>query len=132
MMKISGFLGAALALAVPLWSGCATAPATSPASTAEMSKSVLELRIEPGKVAEKCIKLDTGQRLSWRFESSAAVDFNLHTHRGRDVVTPVEHRGMTSHSGDHAVDAVGDYCMMWENRGGVPAFVKGEWRVAAR
>lgn len=88
----------------------------------------LQLQIAPGKAAEECQSLDPGDRVEWRFDSSARVDFNLHFHRGREVVTPVDNPRTQHESGVFIATLGEEYCLMWNNAGGVPAFVNGEIR----
>lgn len=88
----------------------------------------LKLQIASGKAVEECLSLDAGDRLEWRFDATARVDFNLHFHRGREVVTPVETRNTQQQSGVYIATLREDYCLMWSNAGGVPAFVNGEIR----
>ena len=88
----------------------------------------VQLQITSGKAAEECLSLESGERVEWRFESSVPVDFNLHFHRGREVVTPVDHPRTQNHSGAFAASVREEYCLMWKNAGGVPAFVTGEVR----
>ena len=38
---------------------------------------------------ERCVNLDAGQSIRYRFKASAPVDFNIHYHRGEEVVFPV-------------------------------------------
>jgi hypothetical protein len=92
----------------------------------------LQLRIEAGRTAEDCIPLDANDRVSWRFESTAQVDFNVHYHRGRELVTPVDHRRTQSGSGILVAPERESYCLMWKNDGAVPAFITGELLKRAR
>ena len=95
-------------------------------------RAALDLRIEGSRPSEKCVALEAKDGVAYRFESTIAVDFNIHTHRGREVVAPVRHDQVRAHSGTFAADLPGEYCLTWENRSGVPAFVTGEWSVRRR
>ena len=88
----------------------------------------LRFELGAGKLNEECFALAEGERIEYRFESTAAVDFNLHTHRGREVVTPVDVKRTRAQSGTFASPRAEEYCLTWTNAGGVPAHVSGEWR----
>ena len=86
----------------------------------------MSARLDAGKSAEECVTLETAAQIAWRFESSASVDFNIHYHRGRELVSPVERPRTQADSGTLVAPVAGSYCLMWTNPGGVPAFVSGE------
>ena len=86
----------------------------------------LNLRLDAGKSAEECLTLDAAARIAWRFESTASVDFNVHFHRGRDLVTPVERLRTRTDSGTFSAPIAESYCLMWMNASAIPAFVSGE------
>lgn len=72
--------------------------------------------LKPGKPHEKCMLLDSGQKLEYRFESTAKVNFNLHYHKGDSVYYPVKLDRTTGESGLYESKAREKYCFMWENR----------------
>jgi len=96
--------GAAAALAA-----CAT-PAPDPYA----SQSADAHAMSPYQVHEACVKLAAGDRLDWRFESLAPVDFNIHYHEGPTVVLPVQRTASLGDAGVYAVTLAHDYCAMWE------------------
>ena len=102
---------------------CATAP-----SWERLPPSPLAIDVQTGKAAEECFQLAAGERVEYQFESSVPLDFNLHTHRGNEVVMPVRSERTRGHSGIFTSPQREDYCMMWTNRGAVPARITGEWR----
>ena len=114
-------LAATLCLAIA--AGCATAPAP-PAS----ANRPFNLELPAGKDAEECFALAAAERVEYRFEATAAVDFNLHTHRGSEVVTPVDVKRTRAQAGTYTSPRAEEYCLMWTNTGATPAFVRGEWR----
>ena len=101
--------------------GCVSIPA-------EPAPRVLSIEIQPGKVAEECFKMAAGERIDYRSQASGAVDFNLHTHRGKELVMPVDVRATRAQSGIYSSTLSEDYCLMWTNAAAVPAHVTGEWR----
>ena len=83
----------------------AQAPATKP------------ILIKPTKTYEKCMVLDSGQKLEYRFESTAKVNFNLHYFKGGDqVYYPVKLDRTVGESGLYEARAREKYCLFWENR----------------
>ena len=76
--------------------------------------------IAPKKFLEVCARLKQGETIAWQFKGSAATDFNLHYHVGKQVTYPQKRKGVTSFSGTLAVPADRNYCWMWSNKGGEP------------
>lgn len=72
--------------------------------------------LKPGKPHEKCMALDSGQKLEYRFESTAKVNFNLHYNKGDSVYYPVKLDRTAGESGLYEARARERYCFMWENR----------------
>src|SRR5215470_13840508 len=71
--------------------------------------------IVPRQIAEECVKLAAGQSIAYSFDASAPVDFNIHFHKGNDVVYPVK-RDRIQRDDDRFTAAVAqDYCLMWTN-----------------
>jgi len=99
---------AALALLAVL-AGCASAPPDPDAA-----RTVDSLEIAPYRAHETCFGLDDGDRLDWRFESRAPVDFNLHYHEGASVIMPVTLGASYGSAGVFPVIAPHEYCAMWE------------------
>ena len=90
--------------------GCASPPAPDP----DAVRSLVGLEIAPYGVHEACLKLADGDRLDWRFESRAPVDFNIHYHEGKSVIMPVTVAASFGASGVLPVIVPHDYCAMWE------------------
>ena len=72
--------------------------------------------LKPGKPLEKCVMLNTGQNLEYRFESSAKINFNLHYNKGDSVYYPVKLDRTTGEAGLYESRAREKHCFMWENR----------------
>ena len=72
--------------------------------------------IKPRALGEECFKLPGGQSIGYAFESSAAVDFNIHFHRGNDVVYPVASDAVRSASDRFTAPSTEEFCLMWTNR----------------
>ena len=76
--------------------------------------------VAPGKFVEVCGKLRKGQAVAWRYESEGPLDFNIHYHEGKKVVTPEQRAASTAASGTLRVALDQDYCWMWSNKAGAP------------
>ena len=72
--------------------------------------------LKPGKPHEKCVMLNTGQVVEYRFESSAKVNFNLHYNKGESVYYPVKLDRTTGEAGMYESRARERHCFTWENR----------------
>ena len=81
--------------------------------------------IKPRSVAEECFTLPGGQSIGYVFESSAPMDFNIHFHRGNDVLYPVKIDAMRSAADRFAASSTEEYCLMWTNRTLETVTVKG-------
>lgn len=97
-------------------------------TVAQLPPSKVALAVQPGKSAEECVLLAARERIEYRFTATTLLDFNLHTHRGREVHMPVKVDGVREQSGTFAAPQGEEYCMTWSNRGAVPSHIDGEWR----
>ena len=96
----------ALALAA---GGCATAP---PDPDAPRSQEGIE--IAPYGTHQTCLKLEPGDRLDWRYESRAPVDFNLHYREGPITIMPVTFLASYANAGIYPAPFAQEFCAMWE------------------
>jgi hypothetical protein len=55
--------------------------------------------LEPAKMHEECVRMEAGDKRMYHWKSSAAVDFNIHYHRGTEVFYPVKRDGMRGDGG---------------------------------
>jgi hypothetical protein len=90
--------------------GCAATPAIEPGKPLEVRAHPLP----PYEAHEECASLRPGDRLHYRFESTAPLAFNIHFHEGRAVVMPVTRDRATADEGTFVPLAARDYCLMWE------------------
>ena len=84
------------------------------ASDATVGRFSIEVR--GGGIGERCLKLEAGQALRYRFSASAPVDFNIHYHRGETVVMPIERIGVKTLDGVFRAESSEEYCLMWQRR----------------
>ncbi|MCW5592613.1 MAG: hypothetical protein KIS74_10990 [Burkholderiales bacterium] len=73
--------------------------------------------LEPGGVAEECLRLPAGKARRFEWSASAPVDFNIHYHRGNDVTYPVKANQQRDGKGRFTAAAAEDYCWMWTAKG---------------
>jgi hypothetical protein len=71
--------------------------------------------VAPGKFAEACTKLNSGQDVEWAFQASGAADFNIHYHEGRKVEYAAQAKGLKVAEGVLSPTLAQDYCWMWTN-----------------
>jgi hypothetical protein len=102
---------------------------TLAAAAASAQEQAISLTIAAGKVGEVCMPLQAGDTLAWRFESSAAADFNLHDHVGAKVNLPVQRRAVKREQRQHKVERSNEWCLMWTAPLAQGITVTGSWRV---
>lgn len=83
-----------------------------------------EQPIEPGKFAEICGKLKKGEAIAWRYDGSAALDFNIHYHVDKTVIYPVRKPTAKAARGQLRAALDQDYCWMWTNKGAQSVVLK--------
>jgi len=100
---------AALVLALAQ-AGCATPPGLESGRPLE----VPAMPLPPYQSHEECVALAPGDRLQYRFGSTAPLAFNIHYHEGRAVVMPVTRERVSADEGTFAPLVAQEYCLMWE------------------
>lgn len=89
-----------------------------------------EFRIAAGKAEEVCVALAKGEGFDFSFRADAPVDFNVHYHVGRKVVTPIDVRRVMRQTGRVVAKTKREHCMMWGAKHG-EAGVIGRWEPLA-
>jgi hypothetical protein len=51
--------------------------------------------VAPGKFVDVCGQLQSGTKVNWKFDATAAVDFKVHYHAGDDVALPSKPTAVT-------------------------------------
>jgi len=83
-----------------------------------------DIRVEPDKIHEECLRLEAGQSRRYEWTASAPVlEFNIHYHRDADVFYPVKREAIARDRGTFRAPSGEDYCWMWTAKGAVS--VKG-------
>jgi hypothetical protein len=99
-------------------------------STAWGGDNAINATILPGKIHEVCAKANVGDLIKWKFTSSSTVDFNVHHHRAKTVIMPVDKKAVLSDEGSQRVDQTNEWCLMWTATSGPqlsPTKVSGQW-----
>jgi hypothetical protein len=99
---MSAFAGVAIV-------ACADRPLTAGEETRAATRDVA-----PYGFHEECADLGPGDRLDYRFESTAPVKFNIHYHDAGMVIMPITRDDATSDAGVFAPRIRQVYCLMWE------------------
>ncbi len=82
----------------------------------EQSRFAHRTELKAGGSLELCGQLDAGLKIDWRYQSTQALDFNIHFHEGKDVVVPVKHKAKAELKEQFEVKQTQDYCWMWTNK----------------
>lgn len=82
--------------------------------------------LAPGEVLELCGKLARGARVQWRYEAAAPLAFNVHVHRGKELVFPARLERAERAQGLQSFDAEPPHCWMWTNAGAAPVRLEAE------
>ena len=69
--------------------------------------------LQPGAVAEECVRLEAGRSRAFEWTSDAALDFNIHYHAGDKVSYPVKLGNQKKGRGKFTASTSQDYCWMW-------------------
>jgi hypothetical protein len=104
--------------------GCA-----EPALLAGAPRVVDRMVVAPYASHELCAHLSAGDRLDYRYQSSAAVDYEIHFREDNAVLAPVVREQSTSDSGTFVAPAPREYCLAWQ--AGAPGAIIG-YRVLLR
>ena len=72
-----------------------------------------EAELEPVGLVEVCGPLKAGDRVTWAFNATAGLDFNIHYHEGEEVVYPVQEPASSSLTNTLTATIDQTYCWMW-------------------
>jgi hypothetical protein len=93
---------------------------------AQMHKppAAIESVLAPGAFDELCFELSAGQSMRYTFDADAPLDFNIHWHRGKDVLFPVKIGAVARLGSVFRSSDKQPYCLMWTNRARVPVALR--------
>jgi hypothetical protein len=83
-----------------------------------------EWTLAPGAFEELCFELDAGRTVRYQFDAGAPLEFNLHWHRGNNVLFPVRSGAVQRRAGTFTAERKEGYCLMWTNRTKKPATLR--------
>ena len=89
--------------------GCTTQPLT-PGEPRIVERVV----IAPYQLHDQCTRLETGDRLDWRYESSEPVLFNIHYRDGNADMSPIVREHSMTDAGTFDARSPQAYCLTWE------------------
>lgn len=98
-----------LTLAALVLSGCATPPIAI-----GVPRVVPRVIIAPYATRDECVHVTAGERLDYRYTSSAAVNFDIRYHEAASILMPIVTPGATAGSGIYVPLFANDYCLTWE------------------
>jgi hypothetical protein len=100
-----------------LTGGCATTGVSTEVSpdAALKDRKTLKAKLDPSGHHELCKKIRPDQKLAFSFESSGPLDFNVHYHRGKEVLYPVSEEKITTSKGYYSPEKEDIFCLMWTN-----------------
>jgi len=106
---------------------CASLLALAPAAAVAVTSALGPFRLDvPARgFEEHCVKLESGERVLYRYTASADVDFNIHYHRGNEVFYPVKATASRSADASFTAPQADTYCLMWERKGDGAARIDG-------
>jgi hypothetical protein len=74
-----------------------------------------EVTLNPSKIHEECMELLPRDVLSYSFNASGPVDFNIHFHDEENISYPVSRKNIASYEGQYSPAKEQMYCLMWTN-----------------
>jgi hypothetical protein len=100
-------------------------------SPGDENTRLVNVSVEATKMHEECLRIEAGEKRRYHWRADAPVDFNVHFHRGGEVVYPIKRNGMRGDGGTFVAKTGEDYCWMWTARN-APARIEGgidlKWR----
>jgi hypothetical protein len=109
--------------------GACLASCTPPLVAPGEPRIVERLAVAPYAAHEQCAALAAGDRLDYRFESSAPLDFDIRYRQANAVLSPIARGHATSDSGIFEAREPARYCLDWQ--AGVDGAILG-YRIVVR
>lgn len=107
------------------WAVCFGVAATTPVfAQLAQPPAFEEWTLAPGAFEELCFELDAGRSIRYAFDAGAPLDFNLHFHRGKDVVFPIKSPAVDRRAGVFRAAMKDGYCLMWTNKTRAPVALR--------
>lgn len=74
-----------------------------------------DITLPATEIHEDCFSLFPGQTLSYSFQASAPMDFDVHYHESDTVVYPISRTNISSDKASLPIEKPQIYCLMWAN-----------------
>jgi hypothetical protein len=87
-----------------------------PGAEMRIAPAAIEVSLQPGAFEELCFELGAGQSIRYTFDAGAPLDFNLHWHRGNEVLFPARIDAIARIGGVFRATERQTYCLMWTNK----------------
>lgn len=68
-----------------------------------------------GYAREKCMKLNEGDQVHYRFSSINPLNFDIHYHPDTETLFKIKKENVSAFSGEFTSDAEQSYCFTWKN-----------------
>ena len=68
-----------------------------------------------GYAREKCMKLNEGDQVHYRFSSINPLNFDIHYHPDAEILFKIKKENVSEFSGEFTSDAEQHYCFTWKN-----------------
>lgn len=89
----------------------------SPALASTAEKGPFQLDVPARGFDERCLALNAGERVRYRWSATGEVDFNIHWHRGDAVHYLVKAAAARAADAQFTAPHADTYCLMWERKG---------------
>jgi hypothetical protein len=114
------YTGCVLILSLGVMLGCVSTNSKGTEGSLKNSKKVV---IKPVRSYEECVEMLPNQVIIYSFQSSKALDFNIHYHGDDKIHYPVLKKEVRSYRGELHCDEQAFYvsgldyfCLMWKNQ----------------
>jgi hypothetical protein len=95
--------------------------AGAPAWAQERPAGENRVVLHPSQDYEVCLEMTRSQTITYSYQASQPLDFNIHYHQDETVLFPVKNSGFLGLSDSFIAPASQTYCLMWTNPQAVKA-----------
>jgi hypothetical protein len=96
------------------WIGACVASCAAPPVEPGQPRVVERLVVAPYDAHEECMALRAGDRIDYRFASSAPLDFDIRYRQANAVLSPIVREQSTADSGIFEAHEPARYCVDWQ------------------
>jgi hypothetical protein len=131
-MYISSSARAVFVLCAVATGICSSEAAVLDRSTQAPVLPVTREVIKPGAAHEACFRLEAGDQVTYQFESTKALSFNIRYHEGDKVREPAKLANALYGSNSYRAAVAQAYCLMWNNAGETDAKLQYGFRIEGK